>query len=100
MLLFFTKLESSECNISSFISRYRNTYKHNLCLDMLQEGFHKSFAELFALIKTQNEERERAGPESILWNQTLLENEPEKLDTLKEYLTKAEKASRRGEFCS
>ena len=63
---------------------------------MLQDGFHKSFSELFALIRTQNEEREKAGPESVLWNQTLLENESEKLDTLKEYLTKAETALRQG----
>ena len=65
---------------------------------MLQDGFHKSFAELFALIKQQNSEREKAGPESVLWNQTLLEKEADKLDTLKAYLTRAEQASRRGEF--
>ena len=63
---------------------------------MLQEGFHKSFAELFALIKQQNEERLRAGPESILWNQKLLENESEKLEMLKTQLTQAEDALRRG----
>ena len=63
---------------------------------MLQEGFHKSFAELFALIHQQNDERERAGPESALWNQTLLENEYDKLDTLKHYLTNAETALREG----
>lgn len=79
-------------------SSYRNTYKHNLCLDMLQDGFHKSYSELFALIQQQNNERENAGPESVLWNQLLLENEPEKLDTLKAYLTRAEQASRRDNF--
>lgn len=77
---------------------YRHSYKHNLCLDMLQDGFHQSFAELFALIKQQNDEREAAGPESAIWNQTLLENEPEKLDMLKESLTAAETALREGNF--
>lgn len=79
-------------------TQYRNTYKHNLCLDMLQDGFHKSYTELFALIKRQNEEREMAGPESVLWNQLLLENEPEKLDTLKTYLSTAEGAFRKDDF--
>ena len=63
---------------------------------MLQGGFHKSFQELFALIQQQNAERETAGPESTLWNQVLLENEVEKLDILKQYLTKAEAALRVG----
>ncbi len=67
---------------------------------MLQEGFHKSFAELFALIKQQNAQRESAGPESALWNQMQLENEPEKLETLKEYLTRAETAARIGLYYS
>lgn len=63
---------------------------------MLQDGFHKSFAEMFALIKQQNEEREEAGPESVLWTKTLLEEQPEKLDTLKKFLTMAEIAHRKG----
>lgn len=72
--------------------RYRNTYKHNLCLDMLQNGFHKSFGEIFQLIKRQAEDRMRAGPESTLWNQTPLADEHEKLDTMKKYLVEAEQA--------
>lgn len=65
---------------------------------MLQKGFHKSFTELFALIKRQNEERQKAGPESILWNQTLLENEHEKLNVLNSCLTRAEDAIRKENF--
>ena len=63
---------------------------------MLAEGYHKSFAELFALIRQQNEERLIAGPESILWTKILLEDEPEKLDVLKALLTQAEAAERIG----
>ena len=65
---------------------------------MLQEGYHQSFAEFFALVKQQNDERERAGPESALWNQTLLENEYDKLDKLKDFLTLAENSLRQGEM--
>jgi len=79
-------------------SQYRNTYMHNLCLDMLEDGYHKSFAELFALVKRQNAEREAAGPESALWNKILLENEPEKLEALKSLLCQAEDASRKGSY--
>lgn len=92
-------LRAQQINLSKAQTvQYRNAYKHNLCLDMMQDGFHKSFSELFALIKRQNEERENAGPESVLWNQSLLEQEPEKLDTLKEYLTKAEASLRQGQY--
>ncbi len=65
---------------------------------MLQDGFHKSFAELFALIKQQNAQRDSAGPESAMWNNVQIENEPEKLEMLKEYLTKAESAARVGMY--
>ncbi|XP_060083817.1 tetratricopeptide repeat protein 29-like [Ylistrum balloti] len=77
---------------------YRNTYKHNLCLDMLQEGYHKSFSELFALIKQQEEERLERGPESLMWTMTLLKDQHAKLDMLKVHLTKAEEAYRKGDF--
>ncbi len=65
---------------------------------MLQEGYHKSFCELFALVQRQNQERDQAGPESALWNQVQLENEPEKLEKLKYFLTQAETSARLGKF--
>ncbi|XP_060603184.1 tetratricopeptide repeat protein 29-like isoform X2 [Ruditapes philippinarum] len=77
---------------------YRNTYKHNLCVDMLQNGFHLSFCELFALIKRQEDTRVQAGPESLLWSMTLLEDQHDKLDVLKLHLTRAETAQRNGDF--
>ena len=63
---------------------------------MLQEGYHKSFCEVFALIKQQNEERAAAGPESSIWNQVQLENQPEKLEKLKYHLGQAEVSARKG----
>ncbi|XP_077984211.1 tetratricopeptide repeat protein 29-like isoform X1 [Glandiceps talaboti] len=77
-------------------ARYRNTYFHTLCIEMLKDGFHRSFSELFALIKQQKAERDAAGPDSLIWNLTLLEDEFDKLDKLKQYLTEAEAALRIG----
>ncbi|XP_013400140.1 tetratricopeptide repeat protein 29 [Lingula anatina] len=77
---------------------YRNTYMHNLCLDMLQEGFHRSFSELFALVKRQYSEREAAGPESMMWTQMMLDEEHEKLEMLKVFLTRAEAALRKDDY--
>ncbi|XP_072477294.1 tetratricopeptide repeat protein 29 isoform X1 [Notamacropus eugenii] len=71
---------------------YRNSYKKNICIDMLQHGHHKSFCELFALIKKWYDLREAGGIRSIFWMQTPLEELPEKLDQLYFYLTKAEDA--------
>ena len=80
----------------SFLFRYRNTYKHNLCVDMLQNGYHHSFCELFALIKSQEDDRMEAGPESIQWSQQMLKDQHDKLDMLKLHLTRAEDARRKG----
>ena len=63
---------------------------------MLEQGYHKSFSELFALIKQQNERRLKAGPESVLWNMVMLETETEKMEMLQKYLTEAELALRLG----
>ncbi|XP_027705562.1 tetratricopeptide repeat protein 29-like [Vombatus ursinus] len=59
---------------------------------MLQHGHHKSFCELFALIKKWHALREAGGIRSIFWIQTPLEELPEKLDHLYFFLTKAEDA--------
>jgi len=74
------------------LTRFRNTYKHRLCTEILESGHHRSFAELFGLIRRQQMKRDRAGPESSLWHQKLLTDEPEKLDTMKNKLIEAETA--------
>lgn len=79
-------------------ARYRNTYEHNLCLDMLKEGFHQSFRELFNLMEKQKADIANLGPDSGLSDQPLLEHEPAKLDQLKHHLTTAEAAKRRGKM--
>ncbi|CAK8684012.1 unnamed protein product [Clavelina lepadiformis] len=79
-------------------SVYRNSYKHNLCIQMLKEGFHKSFEELFSLIEQRKQERLEAGIDSVLWQEKPLDVQEEKLDQLLVYLTKAEAATRSGKW--
>uniref|UniRef100_F6WNZ4 Tetratricopeptide repeat protein 29 n=1 Tax=Monodelphis domestica TaxID=13616 RepID=F6WNZ4_MONDO len=71
---------------------YRNSYKKNICIDMLQHGHHKSFCELFFLFNKWHNLREIGGIRSIYWLQTPLELLPDKLDQLFFFLTKAEDA--------
>nr|XP_056711021.1 tetratricopeptide repeat protein 29 [Euleptes europaea] len=75
-------------------SAYRNSYKKNICIDMLRQGYHKSFAELFTLIEKWNALREASGPGSAIWLQKSLEEQPDKLDQLHYFLTRAEAAQR------
>ncbi|XP_065592113.1 tetratricopeptide repeat protein 29 [Cyrtonyx montezumae] len=74
----------------------RNSYKENICIDMLRQGYHKSFSELFTLIQKWNALREAAGPGSAIWQQQSLEEQPDKLDQLYHFLTRAEAAQRAG----
>ncbi|XP_074087676.1 tetratricopeptide repeat protein 29 [Macrotis lagotis] len=77
---------------------FRNSYMKNICIDMLQHGHHKSFSELFMLIKKWRDLREAGGIRSIFWLQTPLEELPEKLDQLYFFLTKAEDAELAGHY--
>ncbi|XP_051646919.1 tetratricopeptide repeat protein 29 isoform X5 [Manacus candei] len=74
----------------------RNSYTKNICIDMLRRGYHKSFSELFTLIQKWNALREAAGPGSAIWHEKSLEEQPDKLDQLYHFLTRAEAAQRAG----
>ncbi|NXV43867.1 TTC29 protein, partial [Uria aalge] len=76
----------------------RNSYKKNICIDMLRQGYHESFSELFTLIQKWNALREAAGPGSAIWQQKSLEEQPDKLDQLYHFLTRAEAAQRAGHY--
>lgn len=80
------------------IPSYRNSYKKNICIDMLRRGYHKSFSELFTLIQKWNALREAAGPGSAIWHEKSLEEQPDKLDQLYHFLTGAEAAQRAGKW--
>uniref|UniRef100_A0A4W4E2E1 Tetratricopeptide repeat domain 29 n=1 Tax=Electrophorus electricus TaxID=8005 RepID=A0A4W4E2E1_ELEEL len=78
--------------------QFRNTLRQNLCVSMLREGFHRSFAEFFSLLERWRASREAAGPGSALWQQRPLEKHPRKLEPLREHLTRAESAERAGSY--
>ncbi|TRY93659.1 hypothetical protein DNTS_001114 [Danionella cerebrum] len=63
------------------ISQYRKPLHHRVCVSMLREGFHASFAELFALVQC--------------WDKA--DENPLKLQTIQLHLTKAESAQREGQ---
>ncbi|XP_030048554.1 tetratricopeptide repeat protein 29 [Microcaecilia unicolor] len=75
---------------------HRNSHKQNICIEMLQEGFHKSFREFFTLIEKWNALREAGGPGSDIWLEKPLEEQHDKLDQLQHFLTRAEAAQRAG----
>ncbi|XP_052353985.1 tetratricopeptide repeat protein 29 isoform X2 [Oncorhynchus keta] len=77
-------------------SRFRNSVRQNACVEMLRGGFHRSFSELFSLLQRWKEIRLAAGPGSAIWQHKSLEEQPAKLHTLRQYLTKAETALRAG----
>ncbi|XP_019586281.2 tetratricopeptide repeat protein 29 [Rhinolophus sinicus] len=80
------------------VAAYRNSYKKTICVDMLQDGYHKSFTELFALMEKWDTLREAARVRSIFWLQRPLEEQPDKLDHFYYYLTRAEVAERKELF--
>ncbi|XP_032320428.1 tetratricopeptide repeat protein 29 [Camelus ferus] len=80
------------------VAAYRNSYKKNICVDMLRDGYHKSFTELFSLMEKWDALREAARVRSLLWVQRPLEEQPDKLDHFYYYLTRAEAAERKEYF--
>nr|XP_015199986.1 PREDICTED: tetratricopeptide repeat protein 29 isoform X1 [Lepisosteus oculatus] len=94
----FTKQDIAVMLSFFSIPSYRNSHKHNICVDMLRKGYHKSFSELFALIQKWNASREAAGPGSAIWQQEPLEEQLDKLDQLQHFLTRAEAAQRAGRY--
>ncbi|XP_075705806.1 tetratricopeptide repeat protein 29 isoform X1 [Rhinoderma darwinii] len=77
---------------------FQNSFKHSICIEMLRQGYHKSFSELFTLIHKWNALRDAGGPGSAIWQQKPLEEQHEKLDPLQHFLTKAEAAQRSGYY--
>ncbi|XP_059210238.1 tetratricopeptide repeat protein 29 [Centropristis striata] len=71
---------------------FRNSPKQNICVQLLQQGFHRSFSELFFLLGADRDRRAAAEPGSAVWLQTPLDQQWDKLETLKHHLIRAEKA--------
>ena len=76
---------------------YRHSKSHNLCVQLLEDGYHESFGELFQLFQLQRGRREGAEPGSAMATEPLVEEDSLKLDQLRTYLTSAEASRRIGE---
>ncbi|XP_055975007.1 tetratricopeptide repeat protein 29 [Sorex fumeus] len=77
------------------VAVYRNSYKKNICVDLLRDGYLNAFIELFGLIEKWESMRLIAKEKETFWPQKPLEDQPEKLDHLYYHLTKAEEAGRK-----
>ncbi|XP_026178772.1 tetratricopeptide repeat protein 29 [Mastacembelus armatus] len=80
------------------IALLRNSLKQNICVEMLQEGYHRSFSELFFLLHSDQDRRAAAEPGSALRLQTPLEEQQGKLETMRLHLSQAEQAERIGSW--
>ncbi|XP_043954746.1 tetratricopeptide repeat protein 29 isoform X1 [Gambusia affinis] len=92
-------LRNRKVSDSSVLSRkeialFRNTPKQYMCVEMLQDGYHRSFAELFTLLRLDLEQRANAPPRSPRLQVPPLEEQREKLETIRLHLSRAEKAER------
>jgi len=65
--------------------------------DLLQDGFVKSYAEIFRLVNFEEARRQEAGSKTPLWFKKTLEQQPDKLCTMARRLMQAENAMRMGE---
>ncbi|CAK6977541.1 tetratricopeptide repeat protein 29 [Scomber scombrus] len=80
------------------IALVRNSLKQNICVRLLQEGFPRSYSELFFLLRFNEDQRTAAEPGSDVLLQTPLEDQRDKLETMKLHLSLAEKAERTGSW--
>ncbi|XP_051800223.1 tetratricopeptide repeat protein 29 isoform X2 [Acanthochromis polyacanthus] len=94
--------ESSPDN-SSHLSRreiglFRNSLKQNVCVQLLQDGDHRSFSELFRLLASDRDRREASS--AVRLQTPPLEEQLDKLETMKLHLSRAERAERTGLWSS
>ncbi|KAJ8403610.1 hypothetical protein AAFF_G00349360 [Aldrovandia affinis] len=81
------------------VALFRHSHKHNVCVDMLRQGYHRSFSEFLALIHRWNASRETTYHGSAIWQQQQpLEEQAHKLDQLQLCLTRAEAGQRAGRY--
>ncbi|XP_063728691.1 tetratricopeptide repeat protein 29-like, partial [Symsagittifera roscoffensis] len=78
------------------VDRFRKSYLNIIYVAMLEEGYNKSYKELFNLVTSQVAKREEAGPNSFLWFKPLLRDNRQHLETLSYFLCRSEEAQREG----
>ncbi|XP_030609689.1 tetratricopeptide repeat protein 29 [Archocentrus centrarchus] len=77
---------------SKDIALFRNSPKQSICVQLLQEGFHRSFSELFSLLSS---DQGTAEPGSVRLQAPLVE-QTQKMETISLHLSRAEEAERTG----
>ncbi|KAK5848153.1 hypothetical protein PBY51_005793 [Eleginops maclovinus] len=81
--------KSAEGLSKAEISLFRNSLKQNICVELLQQGFHRSFSELFFLLGSDQQRIAAEEPGSA---GLPLEQQWDKLETLRRHLSRAEQA--------
>nr|XP_046237016.1 tetratricopeptide repeat protein 29 isoform X2 [Scatophagus argus]XP_046237017.1 tetratricopeptide repeat protein 29 isoform X2 [Scatophagus argus]XP_046237018.1 tetratricopeptide repeat protein 29 isoform X2 [Scatophagus argus] len=79
-------------------AQFRSSLKQNTCVEMLQEGYHRSFSELFCLLSSDQDRRAAAEPGSAVRLQTPLEEQRDKVETIRLHLSQSEEAERKGSW--
>ncbi|XP_068443639.1 tetratricopeptide repeat protein 29 [Clinocottus analis] len=75
------------------ISLFRNSLKHNICVELLQDGYHRSFRELFSVLASEQRRLAAAAEQdSAVWLQPRLEEQPDKMEAMRQHLRRAEQA--------
>ncbi|XP_068569291.1 tetratricopeptide repeat protein 29 isoform X2 [Cebidichthys violaceus] len=88
--------ESPQILSKSEISLFRNSLKQNICVELLQDGYHRSFSEIFSLLSSDVDRRAAAEPGSSVTVQTPLDQQWDKLETMRLHLRRAEQAENTG----
>lgn len=70
----------------------------SVCLDILEQGCHRAFQELFNINEQQKADREAAGKDSGFYYDPMIIDSEEKLQQLKTFLIAAEIGQRRGMY--
>ncbi|XP_037537520.1 tetratricopeptide repeat protein 29, partial [Nematolebias whitei] len=78
------------------IALFRNSPKQFVCVELLQEGNHKTFSELVALLRSDRDQRAEAEPGSARLQVPPLEEQRDKLEAIRLHLGRAEQAERTG----
>ncbi|XP_049423605.1 tetratricopeptide repeat protein 29 isoform X1 [Epinephelus fuscoguttatus] len=84
--------KSAQIPSKAEISLFKNSPKQNICVELLQQGYHRTFSELFSLLRSDQDRRAAAEPGSDLELQTPLEDQRDKLETMRLHLSQAEQA--------
>ncbi|KAH9286377.1 Tetratricopeptide repeat protein 29 [Echinococcus granulosus] len=77
------------------IAQFQLPFYETLCHDLLENGYHYAFTEIFTIHQKQMDERRKAGPDSPLWKIPPISEQSEKIHMLRDQLSKAEAATRR-----